>query len=246
MMKLCSAATGSGSPAASKNADMNCRVGTGRSATSPAATPHGFRSGQHGHQRLRRRVDRRRLELVNRVARLLQSVGGPADAVLHLLRGALASGVEHDGHLGGLARFRPAERCGHRPRISPCGPSNYREHLSEIRNPPGERAGDLGQLHADGRDVGGFDSGCLRDPSQRGLQRAYTAALRWMAERSQAVVAKTQRTHPGRERQPRRRSRRRSSRTVPGIHRRSPQLARSASGCRWEGSCGRSGCPRLP
>ena len=113
--------------------------------------------------------------------------------------GPLASRVEHDGDSDGLGRFGPAERRGHRPRVPPGWPGNYLERLPEVGNPPRQRAVDLGQLHANRRYVGGLDRACMRDASQRGLQCADTAALRWMAERSEAVIPKTQWAHAGRD-----------------------------------------------
>jgi hypothetical protein len=60
---------------------------------------------------------------------------------------------------------------------------------------------------------------CLhRDASQGGLQRADPIALRWMAERSEAVIPKTQRTHAGRDSGSLARAGgARGSRTVPGF-----------------------------
>jgi hypothetical protein len=156
------------------------------------------RSGVHDHQGLRRRVDFRRLKLLDGVTRLLQGLGSPSNTVLHLRRGSLAGRVEHHSDSDRLGWFGPPKRRGHRPRVSPGWPDQDIERPPEVRNPPRQRTVDLRQLHTDRCYVRGLDRACVWDASQGGLECADPTALRWMAERSEAVIPKTQRTHAGR------------------------------------------------
>ena len=113
MMKACSAASASGFPAASKNDDINRRVAVGSDAGitcchtarmpgvaymitrpfAPASIPGGSSSSDG-------------------VTGLLEGVGSPSNAVLHLRRSSLAGWVEHhsvwDASQGGLECADPA------------------------------------------------------------------------------------------------------------------------------------------